>query len=131
MMTVGEIEVIQRTVAEAFGDPVGIRDAELLQACLHRPFATENGIPVYPTLFNKISAVFHGILEHKPFKGANRRTGLCVMVFLLERNGYELHFEQRDLEGLVTGVELGFTTVHRTTAWIKGHAVRGARFRGR
>ena len=115
---------IQEVVAGAFGDPVGVRDPEGLAWALARPFATQRGIPAYPTFFNKVSALLIGLLERRPFAGANRRTAVCIALLLLDRQGYRLAFERRELEALITGVELGFTTYHRVTVWIKGHARR-------
>ncbi len=69
-----EAEAVQKVVAEAFGDPAGVRDPAALREALARPFATQNGIPVYPTHFAKVSALFQSLLEKRPFAGANRRT---------------------------------------------------------
>lgn len=124
MITISEARLIQREVATAFGDCVGVGDEAALKEALARPFATDRGVPVYPTFFNKVGALLQGILEHKPFKGANRRTALCVAALLLQQKGYTLRFEQGALEVLFTGIELGFTTNHRVTAWIKGHTIK-------
>lgn len=119
-----EAEAIQRIVAETFGDPVGVRDAEALNRALARPFAEKNGIPVYPTYFNKVSALFQSLAEHRPFAGANRRTALVIVALLLEEKGYQLQVNADRLKPMLVGMELGFTTWHRVSAWIKEHTVR-------
>ena len=125
-----EAEAIQRIVAEAFGDPVGVRDAAALERALSRPFAEKNGIPTYPTYFNKVSALFQSLVEHRPFSGSNRRTAVVITALLLEAKGYRLRADADRLKPMLTGMELGFTTWHRVSAWIKGHTVRISPVRG-
>ena len=100
------------------------------ERALSRPFAEKNGIPTYPTYFNKVSALFQSLLEHRPFAGANRRTALVITALLLEEKGYRLRADADGLKPLLLGMELGFTTWHRVSAWIKGHTTRIARARG-
>lgn len=125
-----EAEAVQKVVAEAFGDPAGVRDPAALQEALARPFATQNGIPVYPTHFAKVSALFQSLLEKRPFAGANRRTALVIAALLLEQKGYRLKATAGQLKPLLVGMELGFTTWHRVSAWIKAHTERVTRPRG-
>lgn len=125
MIPVHEAEAIQKEVASLFGDPIGVLDREALVRALARPFATnQTGIPVYPTFFNRLSILFQGLIETKPFAGSNRRTALTILVYLLDARGYRFQTTQRDIDALLLGVEAGFTTWHRVTAWIKGHTVK-------
>src|SRR5690606_8503034 len=96
-----EAEAIQRIVAESFGDPVGVCDPDALERALSRPFAEKNGIPTYPTYFNKVSALFQSLLEHRPFAGANRRTALVITALLLEEKGYRLRAAADGLKPLL------------------------------
>ncbi len=127
MMTPSEAAVVQRTVAQSFDDPIGVRNPSELEWVLARPFARQNGIPAYPTFFSQVSAMVQGVLEKRPFAGANRRTALCMLVLLLQQKGYRLRLSGDEFERLVTGVELGFTTTHRIAVWLKSHTVREAR----
>lgn len=124
MILASEAATVQREVALAFGDPVGVRDARGLETALARPFAVQNGIPVYPTFFNKLSALLMGLLDARPFEGANRRTALCIVALLLNEKGYRFCPPADEAKALIHGVELGFTTWHRVTVWIKRHAKR-------
>ncbi|HLS91875.1 MAG TPA: Fic family protein [Limnochordia bacterium] len=125
-----EAEAIQRVVAETFGDPVGVRDSEALREALARPFATRQGIPSYPTYFGKVGALFQALVERKPFAGANRRTALVIAALLLEERGYRLKPNPGRLKAVLTGMELGFTSPHRVSAWIKENTVRERPVRG-
>jgi len=124
MIHPSEAAVIQREVARAFGEPEGVRDMAALKAALSRPFATRQGIPVYPTLFAKAGAMFQGLLMERPFEGANRRTSLCILALVLQSRGYRLECDLEDLKRMLPGIELGFTSWHRVAAWIKGCARR-------
>lgn len=127
MIHPSEVEVIQREVAESFGEKVGIRDGKGLEEVLARPFATRNGIPVYPTFLNRVAVLLQGLVQMAPFHGANRRTSLCVAVLVLQEKGYRLRADAEQVKTLFHGVELGFTTWHRVTVWIKGHTLRERR----
>lgn len=122
-----EAAIIQEEVAKAFGDRVGVRDEAALHRALGRPFARDNGLPAYPTLFNKVSILLYSLLEARPFEGGNRRTALCIVALVLRENGYTLHCSAEDVKPLLQGVEIGFTSWHRVTAWIKGHTRRERR----
>lgn len=124
MILANEAAAVQREVALAFGEPVGVRDQSALEAALARPFALKNGIPAYPTFFNKLSALFIGLIEARPFAGANRRTALLIVALLLKERGYCFSPPAEEVKALLQGVELGFTTWHRVTLWIKRHAKR-------
>jgi len=130
MIAPREAEAIQKIVAHAFGDPVGVRDAGALHEALARPFALRNGIPLYPTHLSKVSALFQSLVEKKPFAGANRRTALVITALLLEEKGYRLKTSADALKPLLIGMELGFTTWHRVAAWIKGHTERRTLIQG-
>lgn len=125
-----EAELVQRVVAEAFGEPAGVRDPEALRQALARPLAHQNGIPVYPTYFNKVAALFQSLVERRPFAGANRRTALVIVALLLEEKGYRLQIDVDRLKPMLVGMELGFTSWHRVSAWIKQSTVRRAPLRG-
>lgn len=119
-----EAEAVQRIVAETFGEPVGVRDQEALKQALARPFAYRDGIPVYPAFFNKVSALFQSLVERRPFAGANRRTALVIVALVLEEKGYRLRVDVDRLKPLLVGMELGFTSWHRVSAWLKQHTAR-------
>lgn len=125
-----EAEAIQRLVATAFGDPAGVRDPQALAEALAKPFATRHGVPVYPTHFGKVSALFQALVEKKPFAGSNRRTAVVIAALLLEQKGYRLQATAGSLKPLLVGMELGFTSWHRVSAWIKAHTARGPAAQG-
>ena len=122
MILPSEAEAVQREVALAFGDPVGVRDPRALEEALSRPFAARGGIPVYPTFFNKLSALLIGLVQARPFAGANRRTALLVVALLLRERGYRFSPPAGEVKALFQGIELGFTTWHRVTLWLKRHS---------
>lgn len=124
MILPNEAVIIQREVARAFGDPVGVRDPQALESALARPFSAQNGIPAYPTFLNKASVMFQGLLMDKPFAGANRRASLCILAIVLQSRGYRLDVRPGDLNRMLPAIELGFASWHRITVWIKGHTRR-------
>lgn len=128
MLTLRELECLQREVATSFQAPVGVQDRQALLAAIRKPAATRGGIPAYPTLFNKLSVFCQELLTTKPFASCNRQTALLALALLLRRNGYKLSVDSvqhvDELLKLVKGMEIGFVTWQRMTRWIKAHTVR-------
>lgn len=124
MILPSEAASVQRLVARRFGDRVGVKDQDALERALGRPFAMKNGIPSYPTFLNKVSVLFQSLIDERPFAGANRRTALTIVLYLLQSKGYRLEASKSDVDMLLLGVEAGYTTWHRTTVWLKKHTKR-------
>lgn len=124
MILPSEAAAVQEAAALAFGEPVGVKDPQALEEVLSRPFVARGGVPVYPTFFNKLSALLVGMVQARPFAGANRRTALLIVALLLKERGYRFSPPSGEAKALMQGIELGFTTWHRVTLWIKRHARR-------
>lgn len=124
MMTLDEAIWLQAKMVESTGGKAGITDKKKLQQVLQRPNAMDGVVPKYPALLQKVSVLMQGILFERPFVSANRRTALAAAAIVLHASGYRLQVEASDYDRFVKGVELGITSWHRVTAWLKGHVVR-------
>ncbi|HDL7430027.1 TPA: type II toxin-antitoxin system death-on-curing family toxin [Yersinia enterocolitica] len=70
--------------------PPGIKNVELLESAIARPFMTMDRKDVYPDIFNKASALFHGVISNHCFHNGNKRAALLLTMCFLDRNGYWL-----------------------------------------
>src|SRR5690625_3790399 len=130
MLTLDEARWLQKKLIETTGGTAEVGDEKKLQQILARPYAVEGVVPKYPALLQKVSVMMQGILFERPFVSGNRRTALAAAAIVLHASGYRLRVEAADYEKFVKGVEIGITSWHRVTAWLKGHVVREHRVPG-
>jgi death-on-curing protein len=68
--------------------PAGIKDKQLLESAVVRPFMSVNGEDAYPGIFNKASALFHSLINNHCFYNGNKRAALLSTLAYLGENGY-------------------------------------------
>jgi death-on-curing protein len=82
----------------------GLRDEGLLDSSLQSPFQTFDGTDLYPSTAMKIARTAYGLVCTHPFADGNKRTGMYVMLVLLELNRIETDFTDDDI--IRIGLEL-------------------------
>ena len=83
-------EIHQRVLAKGGGGLEGIRDAAMLHAAVARPFATFDGVELYPDDFEKAAALFHSLIKSHPFMDGTKRTAFASAIYFLHERGYPL-----------------------------------------
>ena len=68
--------------------PVGIKDQNLLESAIARPFSSVGGKDAFESDMDKASALFHGIINNHPFCNGNKRTALLATLYYLGENGF-------------------------------------------
>lgn len=126
MLSVEQLVDAYRAVAVSTGEKIIELGHQALTEVAAKPFALRQGLPAYPTLLNKIAALVQGIVFEKPFPDHNREVARHAMESLLRENGYRLTTTDEALDRLMVGVELGITSTHRITIWLKQHTERDA-----
>lgn len=82
-------EIHETILAESEGLP-GLRDGAMLHAATARPFATFDGIELYPTDFDKAAALFHSLIKSHPFMDGTKRTAFTAAFYFLATCGYDI-----------------------------------------
>lgn len=77
--------------------PPGVRDAGLLISAANRPLTSLMEEPKYPTVEMAAAALMHSIVNNHPFHNGNKRTALVAMLVFLDRNGYVLTCDEKEL----------------------------------
>lgn len=90
MILLKDILNLHKLSIEEYGGSDGLRDTDLLESAIARPFQTFNGKDLYPSIFEKAAALGESIIINHPFIDGNKRTGTIAMIALLQENG--LHF---------------------------------------
>lgn len=93
-MNLEQIEYIHGYLVRYFKDsedpvsPPGIKDRNLLDSSVTRPFMSAGGEDAYVGVFNKSAALFHSIINNHCFHNGNKRCALLSALAYLGENGY-------------------------------------------
>ena len=68
--------------------PRGVKNIELLESAIFRPFATAGGVDLYPGCIDKAAALFHGVISNHCFHNGNKRAALLLTMCYLDNCGY-------------------------------------------
>ncbi len=94
-----------------------IRDLTLLDAAVARPAASAFGQDAYPTLNEKVAALFHSLARNHPFADGNKRTAAVAAVFMAQVNGQCVTWEASDALAVIVGAAEGQYDVARLARW--------------
>jgi death on curing protein len=87
MISIEEVSIIHDELIDKFGAGRGIRNLGALEAALNRPYQTFGGEELYPTCFEKATALGESIIMNHPFIDGNKRTGYLLMEIELRLAG--------------------------------------------
>jgi len=102
-----------------YGGASGIRDGNLLDSALNRPFQTFGGEDLYPTFYEKAAAVIQSIIINHPFVDGNKRTGFLLGEALLLNANVEIGATENDCYDFVIKVSTGELTFEYNVLWLR------------
>ena len=103
------------------GGSQGLRDESLLDAAIHAPFQSYDGIDMFPSIQQKAARLGFGLVKNHAFIDGNNRIGAHVMLVFLALNKIELVYEQSELSDVILKIasdEYGFPELLQ---WILNH----------
>ncbi len=103
---------------ELLGGKKQIRAMELLEAAAARPDASAFGADAYPTLREKIAALFHSLVRNHPFTDGNKRTATVAALFMAHINGERMVWQQDDALAKILAAAEGKIGVEALAAWL-------------
>lgn len=101
------------------GGASGVRDMELPQSALARPFGSFGGQPFYETAEERAAAILESVLLNHPFVDGNKRTGYILMRLVLKMKGLDLNRSKNDRYDFVIQVASGKLPFEEIVAWIR------------
>jgi death-on-curing protein len=117
--------------------PPGIKFPELLESACSRPHTGLGDTEKYPSVFEKLAALFHSLTKNHAFHNGNKRTALVTLLSALHRNDLRLTPDVTDdtVYDLVISVtadafptkEHGLSTdqvVQEISNWLRSHTHR-------
>lgn len=117
-----EVIAIHDSMIELYGGSFGIRDIGLIQSAIGRPQATFGGVDLYPTIFEKASALFHSLMLNHAFVDGNKRTTMTTTARFLAINGYSLRVGQKEFVDFPLRVENKHLSLEEIAHWLKKYA---------
>lgn len=121
-LTLEQIIIIHEDQIVRYGGSSGLRDVSLLESAVFRSQSSFGGEDLYPTIFDKASALMHSLILNHPFIDGNKRTGITSMLVFLELNRYRLQATQKALVDTTLRVESKEMNIEKLTAWLKKYS---------
>ena len=113
---------VHNRLIDEFGGSKGVRDHKLLESALNRPFATFDGIDLYPTAIEKATAIFESLIINHPFMDGNKRIAYALMEVLLREDGLLLNIHQDEKYDLVINASTGAFRFDEIKSWTESKA---------
>jgi death on curing protein len=123
MISVKEVEEIHKIVIEMFGGSHGIRDYNVLDSAIARPFQTFDNKDLYPNPIHKAASLIESILINHPFIDGNKRTGYVIMRIFLIQNGFEISANQEEKYAFVMKIATGEIHFDEIVRWLDTNTI--------
>ncbi|WP_273130486.1 type II toxin-antitoxin system death-on-curing family toxin [Bacillus weihaiensis] len=112
---------INRKLIERYseGEMVGVKEPNLLDSAINRPFQTMFGDSLYKDIFEKAVALFESIAKNHVFHNANKRTAFACMTYFLFINGHVCVMNEKHAADLTVDFVTGRITFEETVGIIR------------
>jgi death-on-curing protein len=124
MITVEEAVRIHVILIDRFGGINGIRDRNLLESVLSRPFQTFDKKDLYSSPVDKAAALIESIVINHPFLDGNKRFGYVAMRLILLESGLDIDAPEEDKYLFVLGIAKGELKFNEICSWIKKNLIQ-------
>ena len=121
MILLEEVLSIHKILVQQFGGIQGVRDQAALESALARPFATFDGVDLYPSPQAKAAALIESILINHPFLDGNKRTGYTLMRLLLLNAQTDIKANQDEKYDSVIKTAAGQMKYEEIQFWLENH----------
>ena len=119
MITLQDVLIIHEKLIEEFGGSTGVRDINLLESALARPFSGFGDVEFYPTPAQKAAALVESVVVNHPFIDGNKRTGYVLMRLMLMLYGKDIDATQTEKYDFVIKIASGIISLTAITDWIE------------
>lgn len=123
MISFEEVIEIHNKTIDRFGGKNNIRDTALLESALNRPFATFDGIDLYPSIIEKSAAVAESIIKNHPFHDGNKRIGYIILRATLRKNNIDISTTEDEKYNFIIAIAEGKLDFDEIVEWLKKNTV--------
>ncbi len=119
MISEREVLEIHDILIERFGGSKGVRDRELLDSALNRPYQTFDGKELYPTPIEKAAAILESVVKNHPFTDGNKRTGYVLARLHLMNKQIDIKADQEHKYQFVIAISKGELSFDQIKEWLE------------
>jgi death-on-curing protein len=119
MITIEEAIKIQGILIDRFGGASGIRDKNLLESALSRPYQTFDKKDLHNSPVERAAAIIESIVINHPFLDGNKRFGYVAMRLILMESGLDIEVSEEEKYLFVIGIAKGELKLNEICNWIK------------
>jgi len=118
MIDSDEVIKIHNLLIDEFGGSKGVRDFNLLDSAINRPFQTFDKKDLYSTPIDKSAAIFQSLIINHPFIDGNKRIAYVLMRLILLQYNLDLRANQDEKYAFVLKAASGEMDIESIKDWI-------------
>ena len=123
MISIEDVLRLHELSIKFFGGSSGVRDTDMLESALARPFQTFGGVELYESIFEKSAALLESLVKNHPFVDGNKRTAFLAVLMLLKKNKIKLIASEAMAYDFVINVASSLITFHETVLWLQQNSI--------
>ena len=124
IITMEEVLKIHDDFIENYGGIYGIRDEDQLESAILKPYTSAFGEDVYPTVFNKASALLEALLSLHAFADGNKRTAWHSTEKALDNKGYKLNLHYDDARPMLVNIIENKVDNEEISKWLEENSTK-------
>ena len=118
MIKVEDVIEIHKILIDRYGGTHGIRNRDLLESALQRPYSTFDKKDLYNSIEAKAAALIESMLINHPFFDGNKRIGYTLMRLLLLNNKKDINATEGEKYDFVISIASGKFKFDQILDWI-------------
>ena len=100
----------------------GIRDIGLIESAVNAPFQTFGGKSLYPSIFDKATRLFYGLVKNHGFIDGNKRVAAHALIVFLRVNSFDLKASDDDFFQVTMKTAAGNFSADQLKIWLLANA---------
>ena len=114
--------LLHQLISQETGGSMAVANFDALGNSISSQYETNAaGKEIYPSVEEKAAILAHSLITTRPFADGNTRTGMYVMLTLLEANGIHSSADSAEILRLGKAIESGKMTYKQLLDWIYDH----------
>ena len=116
-----QVTELHNKIIASTGGVGGLASEALLDSALSSALQTFDSKELYSTTITKIARITYNIIKNHPFVDGNKRTGIYVMLVLLNLNRIEVTLDNKEIVHIGESIADGTMNYTELVAYILEH----------